>query len=73
MDSEFNILERILTLNAKINIARSVIQDVFDNFRKPAILWNADKDSTALIHMIKEHQNDKSKKMYAIFIDHIEY
>ena len=70
MASESNIQESILTLSAKINIAKSVIQDVFDNFRKPAILWNADKDSTALIHMIKEHQNDKSKKMYAIFIDH---
>ena len=72
----FNILamkreEKYLSLDAKIKIAKEVIEDSINTFNRPAIVWSAGKDSTVVLNLVKEvfKSNDLDIPP-AILIDH---
>ncbi len=63
--------EKYLSLNAKIKIAKTVIEDSINNFNRPAIVWSAGKDSTVVLNLVKEVFESKNMKIPpAILIDH---
>lgn len=63
--------EKYLSLNAKIKIGKTVIEDSIINFHRPATVWSAGKDSTVVLNLVKEVFNAKNMNIPpAIFIDH---
>lgn len=63
--------ESILTLSAKVQISKSVIKDAFSNFNRPTIVWSGGKDSTVVLHLVREIVEEEGLKMPpALFIDH---
>lgn len=62
--------ETILSLDSKISIAKTIIADAFNNFQRPAVVWSAGKDSTVMLHLVKEYLNNDKDPLFAIFIDH---
>ena len=72
----FNILamkreEKYLSLDAKIKIAKEVIEDSINTFNRPAIVWSAGKDSTVVLNLVKEVFKSKDMDIPpAILIDH---
>ena len=60
-----------LTLDAKEKIAYSVIEDVFNRFSRPVVVWSAGKDSTVVLHLVKKYIETKGINMPpALFLDH---
>jgi phosphoadenosine phosphosulfate reductase len=70
MSQNIKRAESVLSMDAKVRIANAVIADVFNNFRRPVVVWSAGKDSTVMLHLVREYLHDSSKTIYAIFIDH---
>ena len=63
--------EKYLSLNAKIKIAKEVIEDSINTFNRPAIVWSAGKDSTVVLNLVKEVFKSKDMDIPpAILIDH---
>ena len=63
--------EKYLSLDAKTKISKIVIGDSIDNFKRPAVVWSAGKDSTVVLHMVKEVVAEKNIKIPpSILIDH---
>ena len=63
--------EKYLSLDAKINIAKIVIDDSISTFHRPAIVWSAGKDSTVVLNLVREVYGSKNLKIPpAILIDH---
>lgn len=63
-------VENVLGIDAKIKIANAVIEDAFENFKRPVVVWSAGKDSTVMLHLVRKYLDDDSQKIYTIFIDH---
>lgn len=70
MDLNIKRAENTLGINAKIKIANAVIEDAFENFKRPVIVWSAGKDSTVMLHLVRRYIGDDTRKIYALFIDH---
>ena len=62
--------ENTLGIDAKIKIANAVIEDAFENYKRPVVVWSAGKDSTVMLHLVRRYLGDDSQKIYALFIDH---
>ena len=62
--------ETILSLESKISIADTVIRDAFSNFKRPAVVWSTGKDSTVMLHLVREYLKDQNGIIFSIFIDH---
>ena len=62
--------ETILSLESKISIADTVISDAFSNFKRPAVIWSTGKDSTVMLHRVREYLKDQNGIIFSIFIDH---
>jgi len=64
-------IEGGLSLDAKIAIAKIVINDALSRFRRPFVVWSAGKDSTVVLHLVKTVVEEKGLEMPpALFIDH---
>ena len=60
-----------LSLGAKEKLANAVIEDVFDRFSRPVVVWSAGKDSTVVLFLIKEYCARMGINMPpALFLDH---
>ncbi len=60
-----------LSLDAKEKIAYSVIEDVFNRFSRPVVVWSAGKDSTVVLHLVKKYVENTGVNMPpALFLDH---
>ncbi|MGC8599316.1 MAG: phosphoadenosine phosphosulfate reductase family protein [Thermoplasmata archaeon] len=60
-----------LSLNAKIAIAKVVINDAIDRFKRPFVVWSAGKDSMVVLHLVKTVVEERHIPMLpALFIDH---
>ncbi len=70
VDLKIKRAESILGLNAKIKIANAVIEDAFEKFKRPVVVWSAGKDSTVMLHLVRNYLGDDTQKIYALFIDH---
>ena len=63
--------EKYLSLNAKIRIAKTVIEDALENFNRSATVWSAGKDSTVVLSLVKDVFIKKNLNIPpAILIDH---
>ncbi len=63
--------EKYLSLNAKIHIAKIVIEDSIEQFNRQAIVWSAGKDSTVVLNLVREVFLSRNLKIPpAILIDH---
>ena len=63
--------EKYLSLDAKIQIAKLVIEDSFRTFKRSALVWSAGKDSTVVLNLVEEVSHLEEKKLPpSIFIDH---
>ncbi len=63
--------EKYLSLSAKIKIAEIVISDSIENFNRPATVWSAGKDSTVVLHLVRNVFKSKNMNIPpAILIDH---
>ena len=63
--------ESILSLSAKKEIAYSVVKDALITFTRPTVVWSAGKDSTVVLHLVKDMVEEMGIKMPpALFIDH---
>lgn len=63
--------ESLLSLKAKVVIGKTVIQDGFDQYSKPAIVWSGGKDSSVVLHIARTVSEELgSKTPPVIFIDH---
>ncbi len=64
-------IEGGLSLNAKIAIAKIVVADALERFKRPFVVWSAGKDSTVVLHLVKVVVEEKGMEMPpALFIDH---
>lgn len=60
-----------LSLDAKTDIAKVVVKDSLNKFKKPAIVWSAGKDSTTVLHIVKLVTEEMDEQLPpCIFIDH---
>jgi 3'-phosphoadenosine 5'-phosphosulfate sulfotransferase (PAPS reductase)/FAD synthetase len=63
-----------LSLDAKINIAKIVIRDAFSMFKRPAILFNTDKNSMVSLNIARSvWQESRSDIFPVLFVDHGRY
>ncbi len=63
--------ETKLSLKAKEEIAKIVIADALYNFSRPTVVWSTGKDSTVVLHMVKDVVDKLNLKMpTALFVDH---
>ena len=62
--------ESVLSFDSKVKIARIVINDSFENFLRPVVVWSAGKDSTVMLHLANEYLKDKNGSVISLFIDH---
>ena len=63
--------ETALSIKAKTAIAKIVIGDALKSFSRPAIVWSAGKDSTVVLHLVKQVVESLNIKIPpALFIDH---
>lgn len=63
--------EENLSLGAKEKVASDVIQDVFDRFSRPVVVWSAGKDSTVVLYLVNEYCKRTGRDMPpALFLDH---
>lgn len=63
--------ELFLSLTAKENIARAVIGDALAKYIRPAIIWSGGKDSTTVLHLVKQVSESMNMKMPpSFFVDH---
>ncbi len=61
----------LLSLDAKEQIALTVIKDALKRFNRGAIVWSAGKDSTVALHLLKRAVEQEGLEMLpAIFVDH---
>ncbi len=71
MQNEKLRIEGGLSLNAKIGIAKIVINDALDRFKRPFVVWSAGKDSMVVLHLVREVVKERNMEMPpALFIDH---
>ncbi len=64
-------IEGGLSLDAKVSIAKIVINDALSRFRRPFVVWSAGKDSMVVLHLVKAVVEEKGMNMPpALFIDH---
>lgn len=49
MDLNIKRAENTLGFNSKIKIANPVIEDAFENFKRPVTAWSAGKDLTVML------------------------
>ena len=60
-----------LSLNAKIEIAKIVINDALTRYKRPFVVWSAGKDSMVVLHLVRTVVQGKNYEMPpALFIDH---
>ena len=60
-----------LSLEAKINIAKTVIKDTLTRFNRPVIVWSAGKDSTTVLHLsVQVTKETESSIPPCLFLDH---
>jgi len=70
MNSEIRI-EGGLSLDAKIAIAKIVINDALNRFKRPFVVWSAGKDSMVVLHLVKTVVEERKMDMLpSLFIDH---
>ena len=63
--------ESLLSLMAKERIAKAVIEDALTSYVRPAILWSGGKDSTVVLHLVKEVTAKLGLKLPPVlFVDH---
>jgi phosphoadenosine phosphosulfate reductase len=63
--------EEILSFDAKIAIARIVIKDALSQFKRPAIIFNTDKRSTVILHLLRDLRRELNSDMLPVlFVDH---
>ncbi|MDG6998845.1 MAG: phosphoadenosine phosphosulfate reductase family protein [Nitrososphaerota archaeon] len=63
--------ELVLSSKAKEEIAKCVIRDALGIFIRPAIVWSGGKDSTVVLHLVKQVTMESGSKLPpALFIDH---
>lgn len=63
--------EKYLSLEAKVNIAKLVINDALDIFKRPAVVWSAGKDSTVVLNLVKKVVKERKANIPpSILIDH---
>lgn len=64
-------MEPILSLNAKTEISRAVLKDAFSKFIRPALIWNADRDTNVLLDLVGKTVEEMELRLPpALFIDH---
>jgi phosphoadenosine phosphosulfate reductase len=67
-------LQRIeggLSLDAKVAIAKIVINDALNRYRRPFVVWSAGKDSMVVLHLVRTVVQERGLEMPpALFIDH---
>lgn len=70
MNSEIRI-EGGLSIDAKIAIAKIVINDALNRFKRPFVVWSAGKDSMVVLHLVKTVVEERKMDMLpSLFIDH---
>lgn len=63
--------EPFLSLESKVGIAGIVLKEVFTKNVRPLILWNADRDTTVALHLVKATVENMELRMPpAVFVDH---
>jgi len=63
--------ENILSLKTKEKIAKIVIEDALVRYLRPTIVWSAGKDSTVVLHLVKQVTEELGLTLPpALFIDH---
>ena len=63
--------ESILSVNSKIAIAKDVIKDGLNSFRRPTIVWSGGKDSTVVLDLVSKCAEELGIKLPTVlFIDH---
>lgn len=71
MDANNYRKESLLSLEAKIHIAETVISDALNRFVRPLVIWSGGKDSGIVLHLTKEvAEGNKMKIPPTLFIDH---
>ena len=58
--------EKYLSLQAKVRIAKTVIEDSINTFNRPAVVWSAGKDSTVVLNLVREVFKSKNKRFMQI-------
>lgn len=63
--------ESILSMKAKKEISKTVVREAFERYTRPTVVWSGGKDSTVVLHLVKEVADELNQKMPpALFIDH---
>lgn len=63
--------ESILSYEGKCEISKIAVREAISKYRRPTVVWSGGKDSTVVLHMVKEVVEEEGKKFPpALFIDH---
>lgn len=63
--------EPLLSLDSKTEISKIVLKEVLTRYVRPAVVWNADRDSTATLHLVRETVKEMGLRMPPVILaDH---
>lgn len=63
--------EPFLSIESKIEISRVILKDAFSHFIRPAVVWSADRNSTATLHAVRSSVEQLGIRLPpVIFADH---
>ncbi len=63
----FSLKRKRLTVEGKVVKAKKFLKKTLERYQNPAIAWTGGKDSTVLLHLVREITD---KKLPVMFIDH---
>ncbi len=57
-------------LRFKARIAEVVVEAALETFSRPLVVWSGGKDSTVVLHIVRNVANRLGKSFDVVFIDH---
>jgi 3''-phosphoadenosine 5''-phosphosulfate sulfotransferase (PAPS reductase)/FAD synthetase and related enzymes len=60
----------LMPLGFKVKVAEAVVEAALETFKKPLVVWSGGKDSTVVLHLVRNVADRLGKGFDVVFIDH---
>jgi len=60
----------LIPLGFKVKVAETIVEAALETFKKPPVVWSGGKDSTVVLHLVRNVAGKLGKGFDVVFIDH---